>query len=85
MWEVLQRHQMMFRPCAWKDAAQSARINPISAAETKVTDDWWTDYDERAFNISYTSYGQNDLRENNKAFTAARAFKIFVPITPVQN
>lgn len=75
----------MFRPCAWKEAAQSARINPISATETMVEDDWWTDYDERAFNISYTSYGQNDLRENNKAFTAARAFKIFVPITPVQN
>ncbi|MBQ6700808.1 MAG: DUF4886 domain-containing protein, partial [Oscillospiraceae bacterium] len=66
-----------YRPEGWiKDEVQTAREDVTAKSFVKVTEEWWSDYTIRAFNISKT--GLPSLANTEEAEVRA-AFKIYVP------
>lgn len=68
-----------YRPEGWVNGAKnSSRPDEVQTIRIIVTEEWWGDFTERAFNIAL------DTKENIKNYTiedAAKAFKIYVPVT----
>lgn len=66
-----------YRPDAWKSAApQSSRPDNVTAKKVVVTESWWGEYIERAFNISKAD---GSSLEGVTADEINQAFKIYVP------
>ena len=66
-----------YRPDAWKSAGpQSSRPDNVTAKKVVVTEAWWGEYIERAFNISKAD---GSSLEGVTADEINQAFKIYVP------
>ena len=66
-----------YRPDAWKSAGpQSSRPDNVTAKKVVVTESWWGEYIERAFNISKAD---GSSLEGVTADEINQAFKIYVP------
>ena len=66
-----------YRPEAWKNAgAQSSRPGNVTSSMVVVSEAWWADYTNRAFNISKTD---GSSLENLTADDINAAFKIYIP------
>ena len=66
-----------YRPDAWKSAGpQSSRPDNVTAKKVVVTEAWWGEYIERAFNISKAD---GSSLEGVTADEINQAFRIYVP------
>ena len=63
-----------YRPEGWVNGAGTVRPDVTSKNLVVITEDWWGDYTERAFNIGVDSLAVT-------ADQAAESFKIYVPLS----